>query len=77
MATIRFSIPDEVEREFRETFAGENEHVIIADLIRQAVARRRRQGRRAAAVEALLVMRARLPPTTAGEVARTRRADRP
>lgn len=77
MATIRVRIPDDVKREFEETFAGENGNAIIATLMRQAVARRRRQGRRAAAIEALLAMRSRLSIATAGEAAQARRTGRP
>lgn len=77
MATVNFSVPDEVKREFQETFAAENKSAIIAGLMRQAVAERRRRERRAAAIDALLGMRSRLPRVPAGEVARARRAGRP
>jgi hypothetical protein len=77
VATVNFSVPDEVKREFQETFAGENRSAIIAGLMRQAVAERRRQERRAAAIDALLGMRAHLPAASAGEVDRVRKIGRP
>jgi metal-responsive CopG/Arc/MetJ family transcriptional regulator len=77
VATVNFSVPDEVKREFQETFAGENRSAIIAGLMRQAVAERRRRERRSAAIDALLGMRTRLPATSAGEVDRARKIGRP
>ncbi len=77
MATMSFDIPDEVERAFRETFAGEDGDAVVAGLMRQAVTRRRRPGRRAAAMDALLALRSRLPATTAEAIDRARRAGRP
>ena len=77
MATVNFSVPDEVKREFQEAFAGENKSAIIASLMRQAVAERRSQERRAAAIDALLGMRSKLPRVAAREVVRVRRAGRP
>jgi hypothetical protein len=77
MATVNFSVPDEVKREFQETFAGENRSAIIARLMREAVAERRRQERRSAAIDALLEMRERLPAVSAREVERARKIGRP
>lgn len=77
MATVNFSVPDKVKREFQETFAGENRSAIITDLMRQAVAERQRQARRAAAIDALLALRSRSPVTTAAEIDRVRKAGRP
>jgi metal-responsive CopG/Arc/MetJ family transcriptional regulator len=77
MATVNFSVPEEVKREFQEAFAGENKSAVIAGLMRQAVEERRRRERRSAAVEALLGMRSRLPPFAAAEIGRARRTGRP
>lgn len=77
MATVNFSVPDEVKREFQETFAGENKSAIIADLMRRAVEERRRRRRRAAAIDALLELRSEMPAATGPEVARARREGRP
>lgn len=54
MATINFSVPDDVKREFLDAFAGENKSAVIVRLMRQAVEDRKRQQTRAAAIEALL-----------------------
>lgn len=38
MATVNFSVPDDVKAEFDKTFRGQNKSAIIADLMRKAVA---------------------------------------
>jgi metal-responsive CopG/Arc/MetJ family transcriptional regulator len=77
MATINFSVPEDVKREFQETFAGENRSAVIADLMRRAVAERRRLQQRAEAIDRLLELRQRLPPASAEQISRARRAGRP
>jgi metal-responsive CopG/Arc/MetJ family transcriptional regulator len=77
VATINFSVPDDVKRDFQKTFAKENRSAIIADLMRRAVEERRRQRRRAAAVDALLDLRRRVAPATDAEIRRAREAGRP
>ena len=57
MATLNFSVPDEVKEAFKETFFGENKSAVLTRLMRQAIAERRRQRRRAAAIDALLQLR--------------------
>ncbi len=46
MATVNFSVPDEVKSEFDKTFGDQNKSAIIADLMRQAVRERQLQLRR-------------------------------
>jgi hypothetical protein len=77
MATVNFSVPDEIQEAFQETFAGENRSAIIARLMQQAVEERQRQQRRAVAIEALLNLRRRQRPASDKEIARARRAGRP
>jgi hypothetical protein len=73
---MSFDIPDEVERAFRATLAGEDGAAVIADLMRQAVTQRP-AGRRAAAIDALLALRSRQPAISTDAIARARRAGRP
>ena len=49
MATVNFSVPEDVKNAFNETFKNRNKSAIIADLMREAVARERdnRESRRA------------------------------
>ncbi|MEE8524436.1 MAG: hypothetical protein V3T72_10935 [Thermoanaerobaculia bacterium] len=77
MATVNFSVPEEVKTAFNETFSGENKSALIAQLMREAVERHRRRQRRAAAIEALLDWRQRQPAATDQEIAEARRAIRP
>jgi hypothetical protein len=76
MATVNFSVPEEVKKEFLETFADENRSAIVADLMRQAIAKRRLAQQRAAAVEALLDLRRRMPAASDHQVAVARNAGR-
>ncbi len=62
MATVNFSVPDEVKKAFNQAFAGENKSAVLTRLMRQAVEERERQKRRAAAIEALLKLRGRTRP---------------
>ena len=51
MATVNFSVPDEVKKTFNQAFAGTNKSAVVAQLMRQAVEERRRQERRRRAIE--------------------------
>ena len=77
MATVNYSVPEQVKEEFNATFAGENKSAVIARLMRQAVADRRRQQRRAAAINSLLALRVEQLPVSDEEISRARRIDRP
>jgi hypothetical protein len=77
VATVNFSVPDEVKKAFNEAFAGENKSAILAKLMQQAIENRERLRRRAAAVDALLKLRAKQKPVTDRQIAQARRAGRP
>jgi hypothetical protein len=77
MATVNFSVPDEVKLAFNATFAGENKSAVIARLMYEAVEERRRQERRACAIDALLQVRRRAKPVSARAVAAARSKGRP
>ena len=46
MATVNFSVPDEVKKAFDRAFKGRNKSAVIAELMRQAVEETRRQRER-------------------------------
>jgi hypothetical protein len=46
MATVNFSVPDEVKETFDKTFGDQNKSAIIADLMRRAVREHQLQIRR-------------------------------
>jgi hypothetical protein len=77
MATVNFSVPDDVKQDFNAAFAGENKSAVIANLMRQAVAERRRVSRRADVIAALFDLRRGQAPVTPDEVAKARTAGRP
>ena len=77
MATVNFSVPEEVKEAFQEAFANENKSAVIARLMQQAVAEKQREKRRAAAIDALLDLRRKQQPVSDAEIARARKAGRP
>jgi Arc/MetJ family transcription regulator len=46
MATVNFSVPDEVKAEFDKAFGDQNKSSIVAELMRRAVRERQLQIRR-------------------------------
>lgn len=77
MATVNFSVPDQVKKSFNEAFEGENKSAVIARFMQQAVEERVKQRRRAAAIDALLALRDEQAPVSDEEIATARRAVRP
>lgn len=77
MATVNFSVPDEIKEAFQETFATENRSAIIARLMQQAVDERKRHQRRSVAIDALLDLRRQQRPVSDEEIAQARREGRP
>ena len=73
MATVNFSVPEEVKRAFNQAFAGENKSAVIAKLMQRAVEERETKERRKSALEALLSEREHKQPVSDDEVAETRR----
>lgn len=64
MATVNFSVPEEVKRAFNETFAGRNKSSIIAELMMRAVEGEGLKERRAQAIDRLLARREARPGVT-------------
>ncbi len=57
MATVNFSVPEDIKQAFNKTFKGENKSAILSLLMREAIEKREKQQRRKAAVEAILKFR--------------------
>ena len=68
MATVNFSVPDEVKAAFNKTFAKKNKSAIIAQLMRAAVEEQQRQQRRSQAIDALLKLRKKMPSVSAATI---------
>jgi hypothetical protein len=77
VATVNFSVPDEVKAAFDKAFGGQNKSSIVAELMRRAVRERQLQIRRERLFRQLSSARANRPPVTSQEIRRTRAADRP
>lgn len=77
MATVSFSVPEEIKEAFQQAFASEDESAVIARLMQEAVEEKRRQQRRAAAIEALLDFRRKQRSVSDAGIAQARKAGRP
>lgn len=77
MATVNFSVPDDVKDAFNKVFEGQNKSAIIADLMREAIDRADRQRRSRAAIKRILKARLSAPIMSNAEMLRERRKGRP
>ena len=57
MATMNFSIPDDIRESFNQTFANQNKSAIVARLLQEAVAQARRKQQSDAAFKRILARR--------------------
>jgi hypothetical protein len=77
VATVNFSVPDEVKAEFDKAFGDQNKSSIIAELMRRAVREHQLQIRRSRVFRQLSSARANRPSYSTGETRKARAADRP
>jgi len=76
MATVNFSVPDDVKMEFDKAFGEQNKSSIIADLMRRAVRERKLQIRRERLFRQFRVARSSRPTFTSEEVRKARSVER-
>lgn len=76
MATVNFSVPDEVREAFNRTFARQNKSAIIAELMRKAVEEAKQQKRREEAFRMLTARRSKRPTVTDEEIRAARQESR-
>lgn len=77
MATVNFSVPDNVKVAFDRAFGDQNKSAIIADLMRRAVAEATRRKRREEIFRKLTQRRAQRPSLSNEEARAARTAGRP
>ena len=77
MATINFSVPEDVKTAFNETFKGRNKSAVIAELMREAVERVRRRQKGQEAIDRILRRRRRMPTASDDEIRSIREEGRP
>lgn len=77
MATVNFSVPQDVKDAFNRTFHGHNKSAILAELMRKAVAEAALHERRQRLFEELTEARRDRPALAAPRARRARQAGRP
>jgi predicted transcriptional regulator len=77
MASMNFSVPDDVKDAFNAAFAGQNKSAIVAQLMRDAVQRVQRRQAHVSAIERILARHDQAPVITEAEFFAARDADRP
>ena len=64
MATVNFSVPDEVKAAFNAAYKGQNKSAVIAELMREAVERAVRKQQHQQAIADILALREQIPAVT-------------
>ncbi len=77
MATMNFSVPEDVKKQFDKIFAGKNKSAVLTQLMQQAIAERKREAQRKRAIDHLLAMREQAPPATNQSIRQARSQGRP
>lgn len=77
MATVNFSVPEDVKAAFNEAFEGRNKSAVIAELMREAVERVQRRQKSREAVERILRRRRQAPVASGDELRSMREEGRP
>ena len=77
MATMNFSVPDDLKTAFNKTFRGYNKSAIVAALMREAIDREEAERQGKAAVARILGRRWRAPVVAPKQVRAARLNDRP
>ncbi len=77
MATVNFSVPDDVKAAFDKAFGDQNKSSIVAELMRRAVRERQLQIKREKLFRQLGAARSSRPAVTSEQLKRTRVAERP
>lgn len=76
MATVNFSVPDDVKKAFDRTFRDQNKSAVIADLMRRAVADSNRQKQREELFRLLTERRRKRPGASDSDIRTARIAGR-
>lgn len=77
MATVNFSVPEDVKLAFNAMFTGQNKSAVIADLMREAVERAHSQQRSKEAFERIVRRRQSAPKVSDAKQRAAREEGRP
>lgn len=72
MATMNFSIPDDIKERFNQTFANANKSAVVSKLLEEAIERAERKQQSDEAVRRILAIRETATPCTTEEILRIR-----
>lgn len=76
MATMNFSVPEEVKDAFNQAFEGQNKSAVIAELMRRAVEEVERRRNRTAAIARLSAGRKQRPAADDKTIRKARESGR-
>ncbi len=76
MATVNYSVPDDIKEQFNKTFAHENKSRVIARLMEQAIEQHRVERERARAIDRVLDRRRSRHPVSNARIRKARAAGR-
>ena len=77
MATVNFSVPEDIKNAFNMVFEGQNKSAVIAELMREAVDRVQSQQRSKEAYQRILERRQHAPHITEEQFRAARQEGRP
>jgi metal-responsive CopG/Arc/MetJ family transcriptional regulator len=77
MATVNFSVPDDIKAEFDRIFGSQNKSAVIADLMRRAIAEVKQQRRRQDIFRLLTQRRGQRPSRSEEQIRTSRATGRP
>jgi metal-responsive CopG/Arc/MetJ family transcriptional regulator len=77
MATVNFSVPDDIKSEFDRVFGSQNKSAVIADLMRRAIAEVKQRRRREDVFRLLTQRRKQRPLLTDEQIRISRMTGRP
>ncbi len=72
MATVNFSVPEDIKQAFNDEFSQENKSAILTRLMQQAVEENRLKKRRNNAIDAILALREKQPMVSLDDINRAR-----
>jgi metal-responsive CopG/Arc/MetJ family transcriptional regulator len=72
MATMNFSIPEDVKERFNQTFANANKSAVVTRLLEEAIDRAERKQKSDEAVKRILAIRETATPCSTEEIFRIR-----
>ncbi len=76
MATVNFSVPEDVKNRFNQVFQHENKSHLITELMKKAIEDHERKQRRIQAIDALLKIRSKQKPVSPQLVNKARQKGR-